>query len=407
MAVNSVDDQLLPIAILIDELKNDDALRRLNSIQRLGTIALALGEERTRSELLPFLIENNDDEDEVLLAMAEELGKFVPYVGGPAYANVILQPLEQLSQVEETVVRDKAVESLCKVGEQLPGNSIGEHFMPLIKRLAQGEWFTSRVSACGLFAVAYPRANASQHAELRQMFTQLCHDETPMVRRAAAQKLGPFAAVVERDVVSRDLLPLFTDLTSDDQDSVRLLAVESCGAFAAALSKDDSSNSLLPVVQKFAQDKSWRVRYNVAAQMVPLCEALGPDLTRAELVPAYVKLLEDTEAEVRIAAAGKVAAFSKMLTPAIIVSQIIPRVKELANDSSQFVRAALAGGYCGVQQAVLCSKKWSAVSGSFSGAVDPSMHLYVRGCAELPAVEAVISAAIAVLQYDSDRVPTV
>jgi serine/threonine-protein phosphatase 2A regulatory subunit A len=36
-----------------------------------------------------------------------------------------------------------------------------------------------------------------------------------MVRRAAAQKLGPFAAVLERDAVSRDLLPLFTDLTSD------------------------------------------------------------------------------------------------------------------------------------------------------------------------------------------------
>jgi serine/threonine-protein phosphatase 2A regulatory subunit A len=105
----------------------------LNSIQRLGTIALALGEERTRSELLPFLIENNDDEDEVLLAMAEELGKFVPYVGGPAFGHTLLQPLEQLSQVEETVVRDKAVESLCKVAEQLPNSSIGEHFLPLIK----------------------------------------------------------------------------------------------------------------------------------------------------------------------------------------------------------------------------------------------------------------------------------
>lgn len=116
-----------------DELKNDDALRRLNSIQRLSTIALALGEERTRSELLPFLMENNDDEDEVLLAMAEELGKFVPYVGGPNFAYTLLQPLEQLSQVEETVVRDKAVDSLCKVGEQLPNNSIQENFVPLIK----------------------------------------------------------------------------------------------------------------------------------------------------------------------------------------------------------------------------------------------------------------------------------
>ena len=122
-----------------DELKNDEAVRRLNSIQRLGTIALALGEERTRSELIPFLTESNDDEDEVLLAMAEELGKFVPYVGGPVYAHTLLPPLENLSQVEETVVRDKAVESLCQVGEKLPDQGVADHLVPLIKVRAAGQ----------------------------------------------------------------------------------------------------------------------------------------------------------------------------------------------------------------------------------------------------------------------------
>ena len=38
-----------------DELKNEDVALRLNSVRRLSTIALALGEERTRSELIPFL----------------------------------------------------------------------------------------------------------------------------------------------------------------------------------------------------------------------------------------------------------------------------------------------------------------------------------------------------------------
>jgi serine/threonine-protein phosphatase 2A regulatory subunit A len=51
--------------------------------------------------------------------------------------------------------------------------------------------------------------------ELRQLFASLCKDETPMVRRAAAAKLGGFAKVVERDFVSRELMQLFTDLTQD------------------------------------------------------------------------------------------------------------------------------------------------------------------------------------------------
>ena len=36
-----------------------------------------------------------------------------------------------------------------------------------------------------------------------------------MVRRAAAQKLGAFAKSVEKDFVSRELMPLFTDLMQD------------------------------------------------------------------------------------------------------------------------------------------------------------------------------------------------
>lgn len=129
----ATEEPLYPIAILIDELKNDDIQLRLNSVRRLGTIAKALGEERTRRELIPFLNENNDDDDEVLLAMAEELGGFIPHVGGVDYAHVLLPPLETLCTVEETVVRDKAVESLGKIGQQMKPQDIVEYFVPLVK----------------------------------------------------------------------------------------------------------------------------------------------------------------------------------------------------------------------------------------------------------------------------------
>ena len=128
-----VDEPLYPIAVLIDELKNEDIQLRLNSIRKLSTIARALGEDRTRKELIPFLSENNDDDDEVLLAMAEELGVFVPYVGGVEYANILLPPLETLCTVEETCVRDKAVESLGRIGAQMREQDLVEYFIPLVK----------------------------------------------------------------------------------------------------------------------------------------------------------------------------------------------------------------------------------------------------------------------------------
>ena len=57
------------------------------------------------------------------------------------------------------MVRDKAVESLRTISHQHSTADLEAHFVPLVKRLASGDWFTSRTSSCGLFAVCYPRCN--------------------------------------------------------------------------------------------------------------------------------------------------------------------------------------------------------------------------------------------------------
>ncbi|KAK7269744.1 hypothetical protein RIF29_22479 [Crotalaria pallida] len=346
--ISMAEEPLYPIAVLIEELKNDDIQLRLNSIRRLSTIARALGEERTRKELIPFLSENNDDDDEVLLAMAEELGVFIPYVGGVEHASVLLPPLETLCTVEETCVRDKAVESLCRIGSQMRESDLVEYFIPLVKRLAAGEWFTARVSACGLFHIVYPSAPETSKTELRSIYSQLCQDDMPMVRRSAASNLGKFAATVEYAHLKADIMSIFDDLTQDDQDSVRLLAVEGCAALGKLLEPQDCVAHILPVIVNFSQDKSWRVRYMVANQLYELCEAVGPEPTRTELVPAYVRLLRDNEAEVRIAAAGKVTKFCRILNPDLAIQHILPCVKDLSADSSQHVRSALASVIMGM-----------------------------------------------------------
>lgn len=84
----------------------------------------------------------------------------------------------------------QAAESINKMVVLLSQSDIDTHFIPLLKRLSQGDWFTSRTSACALYATAYPKASTSAQSEMRKMFADLCHDDTPMVRRAAAKALG-------------------------------------------------------------------------------------------------------------------------------------------------------------------------------------------------------------------------
>uniref|UniRef100_A0A0D3BI49 Phosphatase PP2A regulatory subunit A/Splicing factor 3B subunit 1-like HEAT repeat domain-containing protein n=1 Tax=Brassica oleracea var. oleracea TaxID=109376 RepID=A0A0D3BI49_BRAOL len=343
-----VDEPLYPIALLIDELKNDDIQLRLNSISRLSTIGRALGEERTRKELIPFLSENSDDDDEVLLAMAEELGFFIPFVGGIEHAHVIIPPLESLCTVEETSVREKVVDSLCKICSQMKESDHVDSFVPLVKRLAAGEWFAARVSACGLFHFAYQGCTDVLKTELRSSYSQLCQEDMPMVRRAAASNLGKFATTLESAFLNVEIMTMFNGLTKDDQDFVRLLAAEGCAALGKLLEPQDCVARILHVTVNFAQDKSWKVRYMVANQLYELSEVVGPDCTKTDLVPAYVRMLRDNEAEVRIAAAEKVTKFCQLLNPELAIQHILPCVKELSTDSSQHVRSALASVIMGM-----------------------------------------------------------
>ena len=92
---------------MIDELKSTDQKKRISAVKNLGTIAIALGHQRTRQELLPYILELMDDDEEVLLVLAEAMSGMLDYAGGPMYAEDVLKPLEKLCQSEETTVREK------------------------------------------------------------------------------------------------------------------------------------------------------------------------------------------------------------------------------------------------------------------------------------------------------------
>jgi serine/threonine-protein phosphatase 2A regulatory subunit A len=62
--------------------------------------------------------ESVEDEDEVLVALSEELGSFIEYVGGPQWGHVLLSPLENLAAIEEPVVRDKVAKKSSGVSSR-------------------------------------------------------------------------------------------------------------------------------------------------------------------------------------------------------------------------------------------------------------------------------------------------
>uniref|UniRef100_A0A8C2QGG7 Phosphatase PP2A regulatory subunit A/Splicing factor 3B subunit 1-like HEAT repeat domain-containing protein n=1 Tax=Cricetulus griseus TaxID=10029 RepID=A0A8C2QGG7_CRIGR len=280
-----------------------------------------LGVERTRGELLPFLTDTIYDEDEVLLALAEQLGTFTTVVGGTEYVPCLLPPLESLAT---------AVGSLRAISP----SDLEAHLVPLVKRLAGGDWFTSHTSACGLFSVCYPQGSSTVKAELGQYFWNLC----PMVQRAVASKLGEFAKVLELHNVKSEIIPMFSNLAFDEQDSA-------CVNITQLLPQEDLEALVMPTLRQAAEDKSWRVRYMGAHKFTELQKAVGPVITKTDLVP------KDCEAEVRAAASHKVKEFCENLSADccknVIMTQILPCIKEPIRCQPTF-KSALASVIMGL-----------------------------------------------------------
>lgn len=88
-----------------------------------------------------------DDEEEILLALADVLGSFLEFSGGPTQAVHVLKPLEKLCLVEETSVREKATEGIKKVIVSIRVKDFEVQLVDLIRRLMNGEGYTSKFSA--------------------------------------------------------------------------------------------------------------------------------------------------------------------------------------------------------------------------------------------------------------------
>lgn len=191
----------------------------------------------------------------------------------------------------------------------------------MVANLATKEWFTARISAATLIASMYPNLSTLQQEEHLKYYDALCRDDTPMVRRVAAQNLGAMLDAVvtangrsslsENGVVPTVLIPLYEILASNEQpDSVRLQTTENCVMFGKVLSKFSPDYTvtelalvkrLLPLILATIDDRSWRVRWTAASKFADVIAGYDklPDVMDS-LVPAYEKLLQDPEAEVRI-----------------------------------------------------------------------------------------------------------
>lgn len=341
-----------PLQLLQADLKDDDYTVVMRSVNRLATIGLAMGQARCRSELIPFLREYvEDDNDEAHCAIARQLGDFAGLVGGANTAHVaaLLPILEGFVAEEETVIRTAGVASISKLMPSLLVEHRASQLFPMIKRLSGGDWFTSRCSACRLTVSAYKLCNTGDlQTQMRTWFINLCHDDTPMVQTAAFQCLADLSVEVDTKHFLAELLPVLREIAQNDMDHLRIYAIDICAAVADVLTNEEYKAEIVPILtDSLLDDNSWRVRSRLAEKVPGIVKSLNAKnnqaLVESTILPLFATLLADRETEVKLHTTGRlVEVASNVQGSSALVEHLAPALDALSSDTEKNIRLAFA-----------------------------------------------------------------
>ncbi|OHT06030.1 HEAT repeat family protein [Tritrichomonas foetus] len=294
---------------------------------------------------MQFLMSANQLDGEVQMSLASGFGALIKYVGGAEYAHVLLGPLKVLASAEESIVRDKAIESMGTICDAIPAANADTNLMTTCRDLAGAEFFTARASACAFIVKVYAKVSDPNKTQLRNIFKSLVKDETPMVRRSALKYLPKLCEALPSNVIIGEVAKeILTSSVNDDEDSVRLLLPASLSVISGKLSDSERAALIVSLVKMIVKDGSWRVRSALANDLPTISKPFTQESVMNDICPLLLRLMRDPEAETKTAACRAVSGILALLKDqeAFIAEKFIPEIGNLTNDGAPQVRREVA-----------------------------------------------------------------
>ena len=346
-----------------------------------------------------------DDEDEVLVALAEELGPFVQYVGGPEHAHVLIGPLGAcwcqmclfpagadgaalFSPFPLCSARERPFAGLSPFwfwpfrpfwrNPSTPPHTPW-HLPPCPPPVPQRAPRPSRkrppptrdgITAETLAAVEETAVREKTVESLIKIGREM--DEASfgehfvaLVQRlggadwfsARTSAAGLCAVAYERAPAARGaVVALFADLCQDDTPMVRRATATALGPLAKVVSSEELTATLLPRFTALSGDEQDSVRLLALPNCVALCEVLGEELAGEHVHPVVLACIADRSWRVRYMVAQKICPLSELLGAARSEQDFLPAFVNLLNDSEAEVKASAAAQATGFAKLVPVAK---------------------------------------------------
>ena len=334
-------DQITSISLL-EDLQSQETKIKINAIHNLRGISLALGCEATKKELLPYLKNcvNNEEEDEVLIELAKVLSNFLDCIGGKENIKDLLGLFEVILTIDEPTIRKEAINSLKETIQQI-GNIkyIEKDIMDIINKFYIVDDVNQKLSALNLIIVVYKDLNENNKKIVLEYLDNFSISDNISIKKELLSEITKITLLLSIDYIKK-----FIDVMMEDKnDTVKtdlLNIIISIKNHKELVSMMDFIYELIP---KLSEDQNWRVRLTVIDNITEILNFNNINYQfKQTVINIYLKLIEDPEAEIRNGCCLKLEEITKLLKNEVNFEKILKILEKLGKDPKNFVKNSLA-----------------------------------------------------------------
>ena len=333
------------VSLVIENLKSQNHPIRLLCAKKFLDIGKILGPQRIEEELIPYiadLILNSEDNEEVLTEFALQLLELIKYLQeNKIFSGIGLRSLEILAGNDDETVRQTAVDGLLYIIQHMEGDLIINEIFPLIRRLIDND-IKNKMSVCYLLPVVYPKLQNDQiKKEILQVFYDKGIEDAPSVRRAAADNIKHFCAIIDDDI-KVEILKLYDLFLKDPIDIVKITAIEATKSILDVLPENEKERLIMDFLSILPKEKSWRVKYSASECISVICKDFSKTFNENKFCPILMLFLKDIEPEVKCSVLAHFDSIMDHLEITAFTTNFLSIFKQLADDQNLHVRSVYA-----------------------------------------------------------------
>ena len=331
----------LTATTLLEDLQSTDIKTKKNAVQNLRGISLALGRERTRKELLPYLKSCIDEEeDEIIIELSKVLSNFIDCIGGKQYIKELFNILEVILTIDEPFVIKETINSIKLIVKQIGKVSEVENdLMSMINNLYISEDINQKKSAMNLLIFLFKDLNKNNKALALNYFDKFVVDNSISIRKELLNEITEITLLLSIDYIKK----LINTILKDKNDSMRIDIINIIMSIKQHPNINDFINVIYELIPKLAEDTNWRERHTVTDKLNDILKIPNIDNKfKQTCVNIFAQLVEDPEPEIRNICCLRLEEITKILKNENNFDKILQNLRKLEKDQKNFVRGALA-----------------------------------------------------------------